>query len=106
MNETKKKIISQMLDELILRTAPKARTVSKYGGVLYTTKPDDKEGQFCGIFVYKNHVQLSFAKGTELKDPAGVLLGGGKYRRHVNFESPDDIDSKVLLALLKQSAKL
>ena len=95
-----------MLDELILRAAPKAKTVSKYGGVLYTMKPGEKEGQFCGIFVYKNHVQISFANGPLLKDPKGVLLGDGKFRRHINFQSPDDVDSKILVALLKQSAKL
>jgi len=95
-----------MLDEIILKAAPQSKTVPKYGGVLYTVKPDQTEGQFCGIFAYKNHVQLSFANGTSLKDPAGVLLGGGKFRRHVNFTTPDDVDSKVLLALLKQSAKM
>lgn len=95
-----------MLDELIVQAAPKSSTVPKYGGVLYTMKPDEKEGQFCGIFVYKNHVNLSFANGTSLKDPTGVLLGGGKFRRHINFSSPEEVDSKVVLALLKQSAKL
>lgn len=106
MNDIQKKIISQMLDELILKAAPKSTTVSKYGGVLYTLRPEDKEGQFCGIFVYKNHVNLSFGNGASLKDPDGVLLGNGKFRRHINFESPDDVDSKTLLALIKQSAKL
>ncbi len=106
MNETEKKIIAQMLDELVLRAAPDSRTVPKYGGMLYTLKPDDKEGQFCGIFVYKNHVNLSFANGTSLEDPAGVLLGTGKFRRHINFGSADEVDAKVLVALLKQSAKL
>jgi hypothetical protein len=106
VNDTEKKIISQMLDELILQAAPKSKTVPKYGGVLYTVKPDEKEGQFCGIFVYKNHVNLSFANGTSLKDPAGVLLGTGESRRHINFKSADEVDSKILLALLKQSAKL
>lgn len=95
-----------MLDELVLRAAPDSRTVPKYGGMLYTLKPDDKEGQFCGIFVYKNHVNLSFANGTSLEDPAGVLLGTGKFRRHINFGSADEVDAKVLVALLKQSAKL
>lgn len=106
MNDTEKKIITQMIDELILKAVPKAQTVAKYGGVLYTTKPDEKEGQFCGTFTFKNHVQLSFANGAELTDPTQVLQGNGKYRRHINFLSPDDIDSKVLLALIKQSEKL
>ena len=105
MNETEKKIISQMLVEIILRAAPTATAVSKYGGVLYTMKPDEKGDQFCGIFVYKNHVQLAISNIPTLKDPAGVLLGTGTTRRHLNFESPDDVDPKVHLPLLKQAAK-
>ncbi len=106
MNETEKQVIERMLDELIRLAAPTAKSLPKYGGVLYTTKPAESEGQFCGIFVYKNHVQLSFGNGTKLKDPAGVLLGAGKYRRHVNFQSPDEVDSEILLALLSQSATI
>ncbi len=105
MNDTKKKVISKMLDDLIRTAAPKSQTVEKYGGVLYTLKPDEKEGQFCGIFSYKTHVQLSFAKGTELKDPKNLLLGSGKFRRHINFQSPDDIEASAVLGLLKQSAR-
>ena len=106
MNDTEKQIISQMLEELILLAAPDAEAVSKYGGVLYTVRPDEKEGQFCGIFTFTNHVQLTFANGTRLQDPEGVLLGGGKYRRHLNFRSPDEIDSRVLLPLIRESASL
>ena len=105
MNGTEKKIISQMLAEIILQAASKSSKFPKYGGLLYTLKPDEKEGQFCGIFVFKNHVNLSFANGTSLDDPQGVLEGTGKYRRHINFRSADEVDSKVLLPLLKQSSK-
>ena len=105
MKDSEKKIISNMLEELILKAAPKAMPVSKYGGVLYTLKPDEKEGQFCGVFSYKNHVQLAMVNVPNFKDPHGVLLGTGKTRRHVNFESADDVNSKILLPLLKQAAK-
>jgi hypothetical protein len=105
MNDTEKKMVAQMLDELISRVAPRAATVPKYGGTLYTLKPDERDGAFCGIFGYRNHVQLAFAHGTRLNDPASVLLGGGRYRRHINFSSPDEIDPKVLLPLLKQSIR-
>ncbi len=104
MNETEKKIVCQMLDEIILDAVPQASQVSKYGGVLYRLKSDDKDG-FCGVFVYKNHVQLAIRNEPPLKDPAGVLLGTGATRRHVNFQSPDKVDAKVLLDLLKQAAK-
>ncbi len=57
---------------------PKSSKVAKYGGTLYTLKPDLKKGQFCGVFPYKAHVQLSFAQGASLDDPDGLLEGGGK----------------------------
>ena len=105
MNTTEKQVISEMLEEMILKAFPKAVAVSKYGGVLYTLKPDEKEGQFCGVFSYKNHVQLAIKNGPEMKDPAKLLQGTGTTRRHINFESPDAIDSKAILKLLKQAAK-
>ncbi len=105
MNDTQKKIIVKTLDQIIKRAVPKASTVSKYGGVLYTLKPDEKEGQFCGVFCYTRHVQLAISNIPKLKDPDGVLQGTGKTRRHINFHSPDEIDSQVIIALLKQAAK-
>ena len=105
MNETEKQIITKMLDDLIKKASPKSQTVEKYGGILYTVKPDEKEGQFCGVFAFKNHIQLSFANGTDLEDPKAILQGNGKFRRHVNFQSADEVNEKVLLALLKQASK-
>ena len=107
MTNAEKNALTSGLDDLIRRAAPKVATVSKYGGVLYTIRPEEKEGQFCGVFVYKNHVQISFANGTQLEDPAGILLGGGKYRRHISFASPDELaeKEKPILRLLKQSAR-
>jgi hypothetical protein len=48
------------LDRIIRECVPDAVRVSKYGGTLYTLHPDQKDGQFCGIFAYKDHVQFSF----------------------------------------------
>jgi len=44
-------------EEFIRRVVPASQTVSKYGGTLLTLKPEEKEGQFCGVFIYKEHVQ-------------------------------------------------
>ena len=106
MTKQEQKMILQLLHELIMKAVSKAETVSKYGGTLYTLKPDEKEGQFCGTFAYKNHVQLSFSQGTSLDDPDELLTGTGKFRRHVSFTSPDEISSRALTRLIKQAAKL
>ena len=106
MNANEKKIVTTLLDEIIKKAAPRAVTVEKYGGVLYTLKPDEKEGQFCGVFCQNNNVQLAISFGPELDDPKNVLQGTGKTRRHINFAAADDITAKVLVPLLKQAAKL
>ncbi len=97
--------IADELHRIICQAVPKATTVAKYGGMLHTSKPAEKEGQFCGVFLYKTHVQLAFSKGTLLDDPLHLLTGTGKLRRHINFKTTDDIDSKALSNLLKQAAK-
>ena len=106
MENAEKKVIGKMLEKAILKAAAKATAVEKYGGLLYTLRPDEKEAQFCGVFEYKKHVQLAVSFGAELDDPKNVLDGTGKHRRHVNFSSADDVKPKVLIPLLKQAAKI
>ena len=77
MTDAEKNNLIAALDQIIISVAPKASTVGKYGGTLYTLRPNEKEGQFCGVFPYKNHVQLSFTRGSELDDPSEVLNGAG-----------------------------
>jgi len=98
--------LADELEAYIQHVVPKCQTVSKYGGRLFTLKPDEKEGQFCGVFVQKQNVQLSFSKGAEIADPKNLLLGSGKFRRHINFKSFDEVNEKDLKKLLVGAAKL
>jgi len=98
--------LADELEALISATVPKSQAVQKYGGTLFTLKPDEKEGQFCGVFIYKAHVQISFSKGAQLDDPKSLLSGNGKLRRHVNLSDVSDIDMTGLKKLLKQASKL
>ncbi|WP_145422348.1 DUF1801 domain-containing protein [Planctomycetes bacterium K23_9] len=68
-------------------------------------KPDEKEGQFCGVFPCKAHIQSSFAKGSELDDPDGLLERVGKFRRHLTFKRLDDVDAKIVKRFVKASSK-
>lgn len=102
---TEQDAIIERLDQIIRLSAPDVVTVPKYGGTLYTLKPDEKEGQFCGIFPYKDHVQLAFSNGTALKDPKRVLAGAGKCRRHINFSDRQEIDPEVLAELIDNAAQ-
>ncbi|WP_037253241.1 DUF1801 domain-containing protein [Rhodopirellula europaea] len=63
----------ELLDSLVIAAVPKASKVPKYGGTLYTLKPEEKDCQFCGVFSCKSHVQLSFAQASLLDDSDGLL---------------------------------
>src|SRR6056297_1374232 len=106
MTDVEKQNLSNLLDSLVIAAVPKSTKVAKYGGTLYTLKPDEKEGQFCGVFPYKAHVQLSFAQGASLDDADGLLEGGGKFRRHLTCKSFDDVDAKVVKRFVKAASKL
>jgi len=97
--------IANELEEFIQSCVPDSNRVSKYGGTLFTLKPEEKEGQFCGVFVYSAHVQLSFSNGSQLKDERKILKGSGKFRRHVNFKSREQIDFAYLKELVCQAAR-
>lgn len=96
--------IIEQLQKIIRSTVPEAASLPKYGGKLFTLKPDEKEGQFCGIFAHKNHVKISFAHGFALADPKKVLLGTGRFRRHINFSNAAEIEPVVLTELLSAAA--
>jgi|GEM_PF-1029868 len=106
MNSPEQDAIIARLDQLIRQSVPQSVSVPKYGGTLYTLRPEEKEGQFCGVFAYKDHVQLAISNGTALIDPKRLLTGTGKLRRHVNVAALDQIDAEGLTDLLQAAAHL
>jgi len=98
--------LADELEAFIQSVVPGSVSVNKYGGRLFTLKPEEKEGQFCGVFIYKAHVQISFSKGAHITDEKNILLGDGKLRRHVNFNSIDDVDDSDLSKLLVEASKI
>jgi len=98
--------LAEELETLIQSVVPKCHRVSKYGGTLFTLKPEEKEGQFCGVFIQKQNVQISFSKGAQVSDPKNLLSGSGKFRRHINFKSSNDVNEKYLKKLLLNASKL
>lgn len=97
--------LADEIEDFIQQTIPKCVPVKKYGGTLFTLYPEEKEGQFCGVFVQKKDVQVSFSQGAQLKDPKGLLEGSGKLRRHINYSSIDKAGFAELKKLLRQSVK-
>lgn len=58
-------------------------------------------GTLCVIMPLKDSLNLGFARGTSLPDPAGMLTGTGKRARHIKFKTPDEIDHPAVRALLE-----
>jgi hypothetical protein len=59
------------------------------------------KGLVCGITLHKAHINLMFAQGAELPDPAGLLAGTGKRARHVKVQKRGDLDRPGVRALLE-----
>jgi hypothetical protein len=59
------------------------------------------KGLVCGITLHRAHANLMFAQGTQLPDPAGLLVGTGKLARHVRVQQPGDVDRPEVRALLE-----
>jgi len=65
-----------------------------------------KEGIVCAIVIHKDHVNLQFARGTELEDPEGILEGTGKKIRHVKINNTKEINSNILKNMVVEAVKL
>lgn len=64
------------------------------------------KGTVCVIMPLRDSVNLGFARGTRLPDPAGLLAGTGKKARHVKFKTPEQIDQPAVRVLLEAALKL
>ena len=59
------------------------------------------KGLICGITLHKAHINLMFARGMELPDPEGLLVGTGKRARHVTIRQEAELDSPAIHTLLR-----
>ena len=64
-------------------------------------------GIVCTGEMYKNIVKMTFAKGAELKDPAGLFNASleGNVRRAIDFHQGDMVNERALKALIKAAVK-
>ena len=73
--------------------------------LLYGSTARVKDG-ICFIGVSRNHVNLSFNRGTELSDPKEILEGTGKQIRHVKIWNMADLQRPALRAYLREACEL
>lgn len=79
------------------------------GGTGYGARQYGYDGWgMCALSPHKNWVSLYFMRGSELKDPEGVLEGSGKQMRHLKLRSLQEVEERrdVLRRLIQQAARL
>jgi hypothetical protein len=66
------------------------------------------DGLICTGETYKNVVKMTFAKGAQLEDPAGLFNSSleGNTRRAIDFHEGAQIDERALKALIRAAVAL
>ena len=86
-------VIREVMPEAIEQLDPPAHLIGY--GIDRTYK-----GLICGITLHRAHINLMFARGTELPDPQHLLVGTGKRARHVKIQQAAEVENPALRALL------
>jgi len=73
--------------------------------ILYSTTEKRMKDNVCLVVIYRDHVNLMFPRGVDLKDPRGLLEGSGKAMRHVKMLSAGDVERPGVRALIKHAKK-
>lgn len=60
-----------------------------------------REAAFAYVDAFTAHVNVGFYRGAELADPARLLVGTGKYMRHVKLGPGSDVDAMALIELIE-----
>jgi hypothetical protein len=98
---TTNRAIIGVLRRLVKRTRPELTESVKWGNGCWL----EGTGPVAYVYSARDHVQFGFFNGAALKDPAGLLVGSGKYVRHVKVRAKTDIDARAFGALLRQATR-
>jgi hypothetical protein len=61
------------------------------------------DAAFAYVNAFRSHVNVGFFRGAELRDPARLLEGTGKYMRHVKLRPGGEIDAAALMVLVEHA---
>jgi hypothetical protein len=100
------------IDEYINKqTSPQKETCAALRTLILKTFPDVKEEMKWGVPAFadgnyyvvalKDHVNLGFTLKGLTKEDEKLFDGGGKTMKHIVVKSPDGIDEKRIVTLLK-----
>jgi len=94
----KNRTLIDALARLVKSNAPEFTPAVKWGQGCWLLGDAPK----AYIHAEPDHVQFGFYAGSRLEDPDGILVGSGKYVRHVKVSAATSIPRKALVALLEQ----
>jgi len=78
-----------------------------YNALVIGYGPTDRAGDaVCSLAIYPRWVTLFFLRGREMKDPDGLLEGGGKIVRQIRLEDAADLDKPEVKKLIRQAIGL
>ena len=58
------------------------------------------DAAFAYVAAFKAHVNVGFFHGAEIEDPSGILVGTGKFMRHVKIVPTHDREAPALSKLI------
>jgi hypothetical protein len=96
-----KRTLVQRLRRVVKAQAPDLVEVMKWGNVCWVG-----QGNVCLIHVAEDHLDFGFFRGTSIPDPAGMLVGNGKFLRMVKVRKPADIRPAALAGLVASAVSL
>ena len=59
------------------------------------------DAAFAYVSAFKAHVNVGFFRGAEIADPERLLVGTGKFMRHVKLRPEGDVNAAALMKLIK-----
>jgi hypothetical protein len=89
------------LDAIVRKAAPKASATIKWAQPVY-----ELGGPIAFIKAAKAHVTIGFWRGTELKDPKGLLEGAGSKMAHVKIKEATGVPRTQVAAWVKEAVAL
>ena len=66
-------------------------------------QPKRMKDNVCLVVIYRDHVNLMFPRGVDMKDPQGLLEGAGKAMRHVKIRTAADTKRPGVRDLIEQA---
>jgi len=99
--EPGKRALVQTLRRLVKARAPHLVELMKWGNVCWVGA-----GNVCLIHVANDTLDFGFFMGASLPDPAGILVGNGKYLRMVKVRTAADIRPRLLAGVIASAVSL